>query len=429
MSRCSNADIFRKFGMNLVTDMDEIEFTLLTDLANCRTINTSNAVSVSGASSFDRYSVPDNMLECNPIGCVNSGTLTLTETGENVVYKAQFDAREFAKGILIFYLKGNGTAGEVQVDISDSSTFTNYDRYTVSYDGNEEFQVKVVNLAGEPASEVGTGWEPSVNGAFLRFTFPEEGSANIGISSISFFESYEDFATVDVVKVGCLTDISGTIDVPAIQSSCVSSGYDTSSLSFTRTINGKTVTPNYHKLNPLIGNASEMGGSKTVTVKKTIEADGTIAVSDINQNECGYIAAQRVGGCDLSMATLQRLYIPATVDAIDEGHFQVTHDTENGTSTFQFAQSMAGQEVLISYPQSVTVRRYAANKNNVGDVRVMAKYTWKHSDGSEVIVTLPNVLVTSFPMNLTRTEQDFSFTITIQADEEGNYYYLDEVVA
>lgn len=426
--RCSNSEIFRKLNLDLIDERSEIEFTLLRDLPNCRMINTSSTLTGSSTGTFDVYSVPKNAFECDSNSCQNSGTYTVTSAAATMIYRGAFDAREIADGIMTFYVKA-AASGTVTILLSDSSTFTNADQYSATYTAGTDYQPITVNLNAEP-TDVGTGWTPSANGVFVKFTFSNAANSAVGLSSISFFEGFEDFETIDVVKVGCLTDISGTIDIPAITSVCHEAGYDTSNLSFTRTVNGKTVTPNYHKLNPLMGTALETRGSKNYTVKATVGDDGRVVIADLNPDECGFIAVQRTDACDLGLATPHRVYAPAYVGegVLETGQYQVIYNATTQASTFYFNTALAGVEVLISYPKAIDVRRYTANKYNVGDVRVRARYKWTHSDKSEFIVTLPNVLITSFPMNLTRTEQDFSFTMTIQADNNGDFYYLDEVL-
>ena len=430
MAKCANTELFKKIGQKLVDDMYEIEFVLYNELPNCKTINAGRYLSASGSVSFDRYSVPDNKFECNPMACVNSGTLVMGAASESIVYKAQFDAREFAAGVITFYLKGNNTAGTVTVLVSDSSTFTNANQYTLSYPASTDFIPMLLDLNSTP-TDVGTGWTPSANGAFIKFTF-DATSSGIGLSSIVILDEYSDLATSEVVKIGCLTDISGTIDIPAIARQCSTASYDTSNLSFTRTINGKLLTPNYHKLNPMYGKMVSQSGSIQHTVRKTVANDGTVVISDMNLDDCGPISAQRTDVCEADLAMLTRLYTPVRItETLGAEYFQIVNDVTNGTATFYFSTELAQKEVLISYPKKVNVDRYAANVDNVGDVRVMARFNGSYVDnrGSmEVVYTLPNVLITSFPWNITRTEQDFSFTISIQPDADGNYWYMDKIV-
>lgn len=430
MAKCSNTELFKKIGQKLIDDMSEIEFVLYNELPNCKTVNAGKYLTASGDVSFDRYSVPENQFECNPMACVNSGTLILGAASESIVYKAQFDAREFAAGMITFYLKGNNTAGAVTVLVSDSSTFTNANQYTLNYAAATDFIPMLLDL-NSTHTDVGTGWTPSVNGAYIKFTF-DATSTGLGLSSIVILDEYADLATSEVVKIGCLTDISGTIDIPAITRQCSTATYDTSNLAFTRTINGKLLTPNYHKLNPMFGKSVEQDGSVQHTVRKTVANDGTVIISDMNLDDCAPISAQRTDVCESDLAMLTRLYTPVHItEDVGAEYFQIINDEATGTATFYFSTQLAGKEVLISYPKKVNVERYSANVNNVGDVRVMARFNGSYVDnrGSmDVVYTLPNVLITSFPWNLTRTEQDFSFTISIQPDADGNYYYMDKIV-
>lgn len=429
MAKCTNTELFKKIGQKLIDDNYELDIILYHELPNCKTINAGKYLTASGSVSYDKYNVPENKFECNPMACVNSGTLMFGAASETITYKAQFDAREFAAGVMTFYLKGNGTAGTVTVLVSDTSTFTNANSYTLNYPATTDFIPMLVDF--NAATDVGEGWTPSANGAYIRFTF-EDGSQNLGLSSITILDSYDDLATSEVVKIGCVTDVSGTIDVPAIQRQCSTASYDTSNLAFTRTINAKQITPNYHKMNPLMGKAEAVDGSIQRTVRKTVAADGTVIISDMNLEDCGPISAQRTDVCEADLAMLTRLYTPVRItEDISVEYFQIVNDDANGTATFYFSPELAGKEILISYPKKVSVERYAANVNNVGDVRVAMRFPGHYVDnrGSlDVVYTLPNVLITSFPWNMVRAEQDFSFTISIQPDGDGNYYYMDKVV-
>lgn len=101
--RCSNSEIFRKLNLDLIDERSEIEFTLLSDLPNCRMINTSNTLTGSSTGSFDIYAVPQNAFECDSNSCQNSGTYTSTAAAAAMIYRGAFDAREIAAGVMTFF--------------------------------------------------------------------------------------------------------------------------------------------------------------------------------------------------------------------------------------------------------------------------------------------------------------------------------------
>lgn len=426
MARCKNDALLAKIGVNKITKDMEVDFTVLSTLPDCKRINAKayvsnvNAQSAAVVPTYSGMTKPANQFECMGGNCVNSGTLYPTVSGGTITYHAPFDGTEFAEGIITFYTKGVTSA---VVKISSDANFTNADSYTVT-PGNaadDGFSAVIVDLSATPTA-VGDGWTPSANGVYIAIT--PTGTANeIGISSIAIFDEKEDFETNAVVKISCLTDISGDIDIDAAEETCWTGGYDTEDLTFERTITGKALTPNYWLLNPLLGKGTATKGFEITGVEKVIVADGDygkITIADMYQDECGFVGISLADNCDVTEGMLVRLNVPSVMPMADN-HFIVVPG-EEGLTDIYFNPLMVGQTVVVSYPKEVEIEELVADVDNVGTRRYQMSYKETQTDGTKWVYVYGNVLVTSFPQSINEDETEFEFTINIKKDENGHYY-------
>lgn len=421
--RCDMDTLIHKITQNKLNKTTEVSFNVLGNLPDCKRINTYNVLKIVDAdnqvvenpeTSYNKHNKPANAFECMKEGCVNTGTLYLGAAANYAVYRLPYDATKFAAGIVTFYVTGFTGAKNVTVKLSANDTFTAADVYTVSAVGKAgEFTPVVIDLSQTPTSQVGDGWTAG-NGAYMAVNVAD---ANAGISSIAIFDSIEDFEINDVVKVGCLTEIGGDIEINAAEDSCNDNDYDTSDLSFERTITGTRVTSNYHKLNPLLGKGDATEGFELVTLPYTVVADGDygkVELPDAYQDECGYIMVST--DCDL----LTRYEIPVKV-ALDQDHYQVLKEDE--ITALYFNKALVGKEVIISYPRAREVEELVANEANVGSVRTRMVIPWVFDNGERGIKIYDHVLVTGFPDTINEEDTEFSFTITIKKDKTTGHYF------
>ncbi len=428
MARCKNDSVLAKIGVNKITRDMEVDFTVLSTLPDCKRINAkayTSAVNSGGTAITPTYSAirkPKNRFECMGGTCTTSGTLFPNVSGGTITYHAPFDGTEFANGVITFYVRGTTS---VTVKVSSDANFTNADTYTISNitEGDDGFAPIIVDLSQTPTATEGTGWSPVTTGVYIAITPTGNTASEIGISTISVFDEKEDFETNAVVKISCLTDISGDIDIDSAEETCWTGGYDTESLSFERTITGKALTPNYWLLNPLLGKGTATKGFEITTVERTVVLDdgyGKVTINDMAQDECGFIGIALAENCDVTEGMFTRLNVPNLV-AMGDNHFIVIPG-EEGLTDIYFNAVMAGQTVVISYPKEVEIEELVADADNVGTRRVMMSYKEEQTDGTKWVYVYGNVLVTTFPQSLTEDETEFSFTINIKKDESGHYY-------
>lgn len=428
MGRCNNDALLRKITKKPIDkNLTEVDMMLYGQLPDCRRIDTRHFVSAGTGYTYNKFDKPENRFECLRNGCVNTGTLTLGSASDKLVVRTLEDATEWASGVITFYVKGTGT---VTVEVSDDETFTNADKYTVTVASvlDDGFSPVVVDLSQAP-TEVGDGWTPSTNGAYIRLS----GSAKMGFSSVGIFDSIADFALNDVVKLGCLSNIGGTYDISALERACAEAMYDPSGVSsFSQTITARRVSGNYWKLNALNSKGEAAEGFEMVTKEFTIASGGdygVVTLNDFFEDECGGVAIQMSRDCSVVDSALKQISIPVPV-ALDEDQFQIIHLAEG--VEIHFNASLVGEKASISYPKTVNVEEYVGNTDNLNTVKVRMSYPVIIEDGPDKCIkevhVFDHVLVTSFPANITEADTEFSFTVQIYADADGNFYKVRRIL-
>lgn len=424
MARCKNDALISKIGVEKLKKTIEVEFSVHQYLPDCRRISAKNYVSGTGA--YNRFIVPKNQYECVSEGCVNTGTFY--NKGAVTVYKANFNAIEFATGVVTLY--SVGSEGTMEVRLSDTDQFTDADLYTIDLSqivtAADGYKAVMVDLS-KTATQEGNGWTPSALGAYISITINKLGTEDedlIGISSISIYDSIDDFELSDAVRLACLTTVGGSWDVDAAEASCFGSGqYDESSLEgIERTITAKALTPNYWKLNPLYGKGEAVNGWDSATVEQEVVADGDygkVTLLDKYHEECGFFNVALSEACNIADAHLVALDLPNKAE-LDEGHYIVI-DNADGTTDIFVNKALVGQMLTIAYPKASEVEEFVLDRENLTGRATRMSYTRTYTDGTKYRFVFDNVLITSFPDEVTEEESEFEFTVNIQPDADGRY--------
>lgn len=446
--RCDNDALLSKIGLKSVQKTHEISFNVLTDIENCKRINTRQYISVvSSATTYNRNLVPDDRFNCLPIGCRNTGTLMINSptTGDDFVASGKFsiayDATEFYAGVTTYYLyfddPGTYTVTTTMSNISDEAQ-TNADVYEKQIVVNEAgFYPIVVDFSEVPSSVTGNGWTATEAGAIINIEVEGASAFDVGISSIYFYDSVLDFQVNDVVNVGCLTDVSADLGIDANDNTCFAADYDPDSTSLEFTITGNTVTPNYFKMNPLISKTDVVDGWELQTDDRTVQSTtingttyGYIQVPDMDITECGFTKVMLNDNCNVVDSNLDRVQSPIPI-TISETQFIVLDGTTTDpldAGKILLHETLIGQKVIVQYPKAVTMDEWAANDKNVNHARVRMVIPFCYNDGTTGYYIFENVLVTSFPFTIAVSDtSEFSFTITVARDPEGNWYKVRRI--
>lgn len=447
MAKCKNSALISKITTQKLDKRVEVDFAVLNDLDSCVKINTKNYVDYEGVSAtFTPYSTPDDMFNCLAEGCRNTGTLTVSGTADDTV-SAEFsvlaDATEFVGGIVTYYLK-LPTAGEyaVKTEISDinETPVVNSDIYEQVITPNfEGFYPIVLDLSKTPSYESGEGWDVSESGIILKISVTaadETVIPIIGFSSISIFDSLEEFEVNDVVKLGCLSEIAGDLTADATDASCFGGGYDPSSVSVERTITAGQVTPNFWKLNPLMVKGDKEKGWIINTVEQVVKETtingvryGYVQLSDMNTDECAFTKVTIADNCNVTDAELSRVSSPVVVD-LNQKQFIVLDGnltTAADRGKVLFNSELIDEKVIISYPQTADVENFVATDEFMNERKVRMSFMLEQNDGVKIVYIYNNVLITSFPGTINNEETTFPFTISIQRDKDGRFFEMNRI--
>ena len=435
MGRCSNEALLKKVGLEKLDKNTEIDFRLRRDLPDCRKIKTKDykATSAVDALSFNKFKKPVNRFECNRVGCTTSGVLTMNEADETATYRAMFDATEWANGVVTFYVEPDKNLQDadypitVTLAVGEAIDLADADVYTVTIEKSQVmddgFAPVLVNLANTPSSVDGNGWTPDSTGAFIRLSADKK----VGFSSISIYDSIDDFDLLESVTISCLTTIGGTFDLEVLNQRCQEAKYNDEVQTLNFPVTGTNITPNYLNLFPMAGSGDAKEGFTMTTVEKTIGADGKITLADASQDVCGFITVQVKDSCNVLDATYTMSSANRVTD-VDDMHFIVTKNAD-GSTDIEFNTSQAGVEVLVRYPKRAEVQRRVISADYLNSSQLSMTVPWKLSDGTEMVMVFENVYITSFPLTVVSDgDQSFAFTLAIGRDASGSFGYFDTVV-
>lgn len=450
MSNCIAKAVASKVSYNkLVKDTSEVAFTVMQDIDACAKIITKKYVELTNeftSAVYDKTEVPEDLLNiCESFGCKNTGTLhvhpsgstSLMETQTGAVFTSASDATEYMAGVLYFYVNNNSEFTKITVTISDikDEKMENADVYIITpktiQTGNSFMPISV-DLSKTPNSTVGDGWQASDNG--VRLKIEQTGTYGIKISSISFFDSIEDLEGNEAVRLGCLTGVEGEDTIDALEESCMSAQYDETSPSIERTITFKTWTPNAVLLNPFMHKSDEADGWFMQTVKKTVPSNGRIHLTDLYTEECGHVYVALDESCNVTDSVLHRVNSPNLLD-LNNNQFQVLTNKSEGQvgligGEIRLPSNLNGKTVTISYPkEALEVETYHATTVGVNDRRVKMAYTKTISDGVVEMYEFKNVLITSFPMSLSDSDSELEMTVSVQKDNNNDYYTMKRINA
>lgn len=344
------------------------------------------------------------------------------------VFKSATDATKYSAGVMTFYAYSEaGGTGSYVVKVTDirEPDFTNYKPYngTIDFPQGGGFALVVIDLSNIYGASQGTGWTPSAYGVKTKITVTNtDVTARVGISSISLFESIMDLEGNDVVKLGCLQNVGGDDTADPLETSCFGEGYDEESVSVSRTLTAQSWTPNAWKLNPLISRGEKTEGYIMDTQEITVPDDGKIILADAYRDQCGMVYVALSDSCNVTDAVLNRVNVGNSGIMLDSDQFAVETNVENGI-VVRVDTLLVGKTLIVSYPKLVEDgQHFIANTNTLNDRKVVMTYKRTLNDGTIEVFTYRNVLITSFPMTLSKSDTDFEYSVSVQKDRKGNYY-------
>lgn len=451
MAKCSSDSFsFRLEQVGKLKNEDIVILDILDDLASCAKINTRTAASTGVGLDglyYNAANVPEDAFGCSKNKCFNTGTLQGVATATSVTFPElvkNMEATNYAAGLLTGYalLPDNSESGAAATPISITVTiadyydknFANTDVYTISLtpELGAGLYPFVIDLGTAPTSTTGNGWTPSALGVRLKVTFGDVAVDDIvGISSFAFFESIEDLQIDKTVIVSCIDSIGDSQSFDVIEGACSGSEYDANSGSMTGTITANKVSGNFWLLNPTayMSDMESIGvpaiATRTV-VAETINGTeyGVIQLSDMMQDECGFIYIQ-TPGCANNSSELTRVSSPQPVK-IDATQYQVL-STASGLANLGkilVSNEWVGQDLNVVYRKAVDADVIVV-KNEFKSYHVRAIAPLNKKDGSVEYHIYENIFVTTAANNISRSsETTVELQFNVAADENGVRKYI-----
>lgn len=453
MAKCdSKGFVVKQEQIGKLKNDDMLALSVLDNLASCAKIDTRNNGGTSNANLtgafYNAANTPIDAFGCSKNACYNTGTyqgsVTTAATAVTIGdFKKTFDATLYATGIVTAYFLLPDGKHTVTMTIGDytESTWTNADVYstkvyaTKGNDGSYLYPVQF-DLSQAPTSEVGSGWTPSTVGAKLKFDIDGANltaSAIVGVSSIAFYESIEDLELNKTILLSCLNTFGDSQSFDVIEGACSTSEYDQQSGTMTFSLTANKWSDNLKYINPTLRKTddAEFGilniVSRTVGDASTIDAAldgyGFIQLSDMVEEECGFVYIQ-TPGCAGNSRDLTRVSAPVpTIDGTqDSDKFQVLTSDYMGDKSLGLilvGKDWIGQDLNIVYRKKVTAEVWEIT-NEFRDFNVSILAPFRRKDGTREWHLYENAFVTTVPNNISRSDETtVELEFTVAADENG----------
>ena len=451
MAKCdSKGFVIRQDQMGKLKNDDMIAISVLDSLASCAKIDTRNNTAASNSNLKDAFynaaNTPVDAFGCSKNTCYNTGTYQGAVVAKNPVFigdfKKTFDVTLYATGIITVYFLLPDGDHNVSINLTDytAGDWTNYDTLTktvhATKGGNGSYLYPVQFDLSKAPTVTGSGWTPSTIGIKARFMISNEGvKANdyVGVSSIAFYESIEDLELNRTILLSCLDTFGDSQSFDVIEGACSTSEYDPKSGSITFNLTANKWSENLKYINPTLRKTddTEFGVlnivTRTVGNAKTINAElngyGFIQLSDMVENDCGYVYIQ-TPGCAGNSHDLVRVNSPVpTIDATtDSDKFQVLTSDYLGNKSLGLilvGKDWIGQELNIIYRKKVTAEVWeVTNEFREFNVSILAPFRKK--DGTREWHLYENAFVTTVPNSISRSDETtVELEFTVAADENG----------
>lgn len=451
-------------GFNIKADQvgklkneDIIAISVIDDLVSCAKIDTrnidnkNNVVNLANVY-YNAANVPEDNYGCSKNKCYNTGTLQgdVTTAATDVVignFYKNMDATLYATGIMTAFIYLPEGEHEVSLDIANytQQDWMNYAtiKTTVHATQGEGFYAVKFDFASADQTENGTGWLIDQIGVKLRFKI---GGANlkaddiVGVSSLAFYESLEDFQISNTILVTCMDNWGDSQSFDVIEGACSTSEYDPNSGTMTATITTNKYTENLRLLNPTLRKSDEQNfGTMKIVTRKVLDAKeyftgkddtlaaelegyGIVQLSDTIEGDCGFLYVQ-TPGCANNSHALTRVNAPIPVIAPTDGDlFQMLSSNYKGDYTkglVLVGHDWVGQELNFVYRKQVTAEIYEVT-NEFRDTRVNILAPLRKKDGTEEYHLYENAFITAVNNNISRSDETtVELNFTIAADENG----------
>lgn len=390
---------------------------------------------------YVRKDVPEDQINCNPLKCLNTGTLYLVpaEKAVGVSYKVRANADDFALGFNFIYLylpkAGNY---QLRVWVSDYYDTDQTNAYVYSYNfdmGAPGYSLRTIDFADSTVmTQKGNGWTPSDQGVTISYTVTYLGSdeftSQIGLSTGMIVDDRAELRKFSNVLLSCLTSFTHNVSVPATDARCFGSQYNKDDIEITKDITATTTSCNDYWLNPLQSMSRTLTSGVPVTdeftvVEKTVDGKryGSLVLPDLYYGECNTITISS----DRCECTYLSNLPTSTGVVLEDDEFILLSQEHMGADrgTVLVNPMYIGEKLLVTYNAERNVELIVANDKRLNKTHTRVIQEVLDTRGRKEYYVFNNVLITENSREFgTDSEVTLSLSLTVSRDDNGNFYEI-----
>lgn len=390
---------------------------------------------------YVRKDVPEDQINCNPLKCLNTGTLYVVpaEKVAEVQYQVRADSDDFALGFNFIYLK-LPKAGDYELKVTVSDYYdteqTNAYVYTYGFNmGAPGYSLRTIDFADSTVmSQTGNGWNPSDHGVNIKYKVTYKGSdeftSQIGFSTGMIVDDRAELRKFANVLLSCLTSFTHNVSVPATDARCFGSQYNKDDIEITKDITATTTSCNDYWLNPLQSMSRKLTSGVPVTdeftvVEKTVDGKqyGALVLPDLYYGECNTITISS-DRCECTY--LSNLPTSTGVDLEDDEFILLSQEHMGANRGTVLVNKMyIGEKLLVTYNAERNVELIVANDKRLNKTHTRVIQEVLDTRGRKEYYVFNNVLITENSREFgTDSEVTLSLSLTVSRDDNGNFYEI-----
>lgn len=390
---------------------------------------------------YVRKDVPEDQINCNPLKCLNTGTLYLVaqEKHIDVQYQVRANADDFALGFNFIYVKlpqaGNYQIKAVVSDYYDTAQANSY-TYTYNFSmGAPGYSLRTIDFADSSVmTQIGNGWTPSDHGVTIKYTVTYMGdddfTGQIGLSTGMIVDDRAELRKFANVLLSCLTSFTHNVSVPATDARCFGAQYNKDDIEITKDITATTTSCNDYWLNPLQSMSRTLTSGVPVTdeftvVTKTVDGKqyGSLVLPDLYYGECNTITISS-DRCECTY--LSNLPTSTGVDLEDDEFILLSQEHMGADRGTVLVNPMyIGEKLLVTYNAERNVELIVANDKRLNKTHTRVIQEVLDTRGRKEYYVFNNVLITENSREFgTDSEVTLSLSLTVSRDDNGNFYEI-----
>lgn len=391
---------------------------------------------------YVRKDVPEDQINCNPLKCLNTGTLYLVPSEEKKVsvrYRIRANADDFALGFNFIYLK-LPKAGDykLKVTVSDYSDKLPTNAYIYTYNfhmASPGYSLRTIDFADSTVvTQFGTGWTPSDQGVNITYGISYEGSdeftGQIGLSTGMIVDDRAELRKFSNVLLSCLTSFTHNVSVPATDARCFGSQYNKDDIEITKDITATTTSCNDYWLNPLQSMSRKLTSGVPVTDEFTVfekkvngKKYGSFVLPDLYYGECNTITISS-DRCECTY--LSNLPTSAGLELEDDEFILLSQEHMGSDRGTVLVNPMyIGEKLLVTYNAERNVELIVANDKRLNKTHTRVIQEVLDTRGRKEYYVFNNVLITENSREfVTDSEVTLSLSLTVSRDDNGNFYEI-----